>query len=172
MKPDNSKDRSSAFGRFLLFFLLTVVVMAVAIFFGIRVPYAENNKLRERLSRVDSEIVFRENFMVSMMQAQTLLDSVNKVSPTMAGLIDGRITQCLQSMDAMIGKSDSTHSKKIYTQIIKALNDSKSDKTSLRAASSKDSLASNYNRQIEDLKTNLQQWKDAYFQLKATVPTR
>lgn len=166
MKPENAKERSNAFGRFILFFILTIAVMATAIFFGIRVPYAENNKLRERLSRVDSEVVFRENFMVSMMQAQTLLDSINKVPPVVASLIDGRITQNIQSMDAMIGKNDSTSYRKIYVQVVKALTDAKADKTSLRAASSKDSLVANYNRQIEDLKANLQQWKDAYNQLK------
>ena len=77
MKPLNIQERQKAFQRFLLFFILTVAVIVTAIFFGVKIPYAENEKLQEQLSIVDKENRFREDFSRAMAEAQSLLDTVN-----------------------------------------------------------------------------------------------
>ncbi|HUN03474.1 MAG TPA: type VI secretion system TssO, partial [Niabella sp.] len=105
MRPNNIQERNKSFQRFLLFFILTVAIIMVTVFFGIRVPYAENEKLREQIAQMDKENQFRENFSVSMAETQSLLDTVN-LDVTRAGLIDGRITQKVQDMDALINKTD------------------------------------------------------------------
>ena len=164
MIPENIQERKKAFGRFLLFFTLTILVLGTTVFFGIRLPYVENSKLREQLAIVDSENVFRDNFLSTMMQAQSLIDTVN-MAPASSGLVEGRITQNIQSLDAMISTSNSS-SKSIYVQIIKALNISQSDKAALRAAGNKDSVVSMYNTKIEELNAALTKWQSAYKQLE------
>ncbi|SDD98931.1 type VI secretion system TssO [Niabella drilacis] len=164
MKPNNTKERSQAFARFLLFFLLTIALIVTTIFFGIRIPYAENEKLREQLAIIEKENEFRDHFAGNMQQAQSLLDTVN-MDPAKSGLIDGRITQKIQEMDAQLNRN-STSSKEIYSQIIKALNNTQTDKKGLRAASSKDSVVAMYNAQVQELKNSLTKWQDSYKQLE------
>ncbi|MEE6186506.1 hypothetical protein PIECOFPK_02545 [Mycovorax composti] len=164
MKPLNAQERSKAFVRFLLFFILTLLVIVTAVFFGMRIPYAENEKLQQQLAAVGKENHFRDDFTTAMTEAQELLESVN-MDPQKSGLLDGRITQKIQEMDAMVSKSDIT-SKRLYTQVIKILTDAQSDKRGLRAASNKDSVVAMYNLQIQELKNSLAKWQESYNQLQ------
>ncbi|HRB59498.1 MAG TPA: type VI secretion system TssO, partial [Niabella sp.] len=147
------------------FFILTIALMAATIFVGTRVPYSENKKLRDQIALSDSEQVFRLAFLDNMQQAQGLIDTVNLV-PSTSGLIDGRITQKIQEMDAMLAKNTSINNKDLYAQIIKTLNNAKSDKAMLRAAANKDSVVALYNQQIQDLKNSLAKWQESYKQLE------
>lgn len=164
MKPLNVQDRQRAFQRFLLFFILTIAVIITAVFFGLRIPYAENEKLQEQLAIVDKENHFRNDFSLAMSEAQSLLDTVN-MDPQKSGLLDGRITQKIQEMDAMLAKNDVT-SKGLYSQVIKSLNSMQSDKRGLRAAGNKDSVVAMYNMQILELKNSLAKWQESYNQLQ------
>lgn len=165
MKAINSIDRRKAFQRFLLFFILTISLLVTTIFVGTRVPYSENKKLREQIALSDSEQVFKLAFLDKMRQAQGLIDTVNLV-PSASGLIDGRITQKIQEMDAMLAQNATINNKDIYAQIIKTLNNAKSDKALLRAAANKDSVVALYNQQIQDLKNSLAKWQESYKQLE------
>lgn len=165
MKPTNTTDRRKAFQRFLIFFILTVALITTTIFVGTRVPYSENKKLREQIALSDSERLFSSSFLGNMQQAQSLLDTVNQAAGS-AGLIDGRITQKIQEMDAMVAKKTALMNKDLYIQIIKALNNAKSDKAMLRAAGNKDSVVAMYTQQIQDLKNSLSKWQESYKSLE------
>ena len=52
-----------------------------------------------------------------MAETQSLFDTVN-LDVTRAGLIDGRITQKVQDMDALINKTDLS-SKTLYSQVVR-----------------------------------------------------
>ncbi|WP_317235260.1 type VI secretion system TssO [Niabella ginsengisoli] len=144
--------------------MLTIAVIITAIFFGIKIPYAENEKLQEQLAIVDKENLFRNDFTSTMAEAQSLLDTVN-IDPQKSGLLDGRITQKIQEMDAILSKNEVT-SKGLYSQVIKALNNMQSDKRGLRAAGNKDSVVAMYNAQILELKNSLVKWQESYNQLQ------
>ena len=165
MKAVNTKERSIAFQRFLLFFILTISVIGAAIFVSVRIPYAENKKLRDQIAIADSEQMFRNNFLESVKQTQSLLDTVNQAAGS-AGLIDGRITQKLQEMDAMVAKNADPNNKDLYAQIIKSFNNARSDKAAIRAAGNKDSVVAMYNKQIQDLNNSLTKWQESYNQLE------
>nr|WP_262915264.1 type VI secretion system transmembrane protein TssO [Niabella ginsengisoli] len=143
---------------------MTIAVIITAIFFGIKIPYAENEKLQEQLAIVDKENLFRNDFTSTMAEAQSLLDTVN-IDPQKSGLLDGRITQKIQEMDAILSKNEVT-SKGLYSQVIKALNNMQSDKRGLRAAGNKDSVVAMYNAQILELKNSLVKWQESYNQLQ------
>lgn len=164
MKPLNTQDRQKAFTRFLIFFILTIIVIVTAVFFGIRIPYAENEKLQEKLAIVEKESRFRDDFSDGVAEAQSLLDTVN-IDAQKSGLLDGRITQKIQELDAMLAKNEVT-SKGLYNQMIKALNNMQSDKRGLRAAGNKDSVVAMYNAQILELKNSLVKWQESYNQLQ------
>ncbi len=164
MKPNNARERSQAFNRFLLFFILTILVIITAVFFGVKIPYAENEKLQAQLAAVEKENRFREDFTTAMAEALELLDTVN-MDAQKSGLLDGRITQKIQDLDAMLAKNDIT-SKNLYNQIIKSLNNTQSDKRGLRAAGNKDSVVAMYNVQIQELKNSLTKWQESYNQLQ------
>lgn len=134
------------------------------IFFGVRIPYKENSKLQEQLAIVEKENDFRDDFARAMAETQNLLDTVNQASVN-SGLIDGRITQKIQDMDALLNKNE-VSSKTIYSQIIQSMNNTQSDKKGLRAAGSKDSVVAMYNAQIQELKNSLMKWQESYRQLE------
>ncbi len=164
MKPINAQERRKTFQRFLLFFILTMAVIMATIFFGIRIPYKENSKLQEQLAMAEKENQFRNDFARSMAETQSLLDTVN-LDAAKSGLIDGRITQKIQEMDALLNKNE-VGSKNLYSQIIKSMNNTQSDKKGLRAAGNKDSVVAMYNAQIQELKNSLTKWQDSYRQLE------
>jgi uncharacterized coiled-coil DUF342 family protein len=164
MKPNNVQERRSTFQRFLLFFVLTVLVIGALVFVGMRLPYAENQKLREQLAQVEKENQFRDQFARTMAETQNLLDTVN-LDRVKSGLIDGRITQKIQEMDASLNKND-IPSKDIYSQIVKAMNNTQTDRRGLRAAGNQDSVVANYNTQIQELKNSLTKWQESYKQLE------
>ena len=134
------------------------------IFFGIRIPYKENSRLQEQLAMVEKENQFRNDFAKAMSETQSLLDTVNQ-DAAKSGLMDGRITQKIQEMDAMLNKNEAGN-KTLYSQVIKAMNNTQSDKKGLRAAGNKDSVVAMYNAQIQELKNSLTKWQDSYRQLE------
>ena len=78
MKPINRAERKKAFGNFLLFFIITVAVIVVTIFFSIQVPARQNQYLLKQMAQVEQEKVFAESFRHKMQETMLMLDSVNQ----------------------------------------------------------------------------------------------
>ncbi|GAA4737537.1 type VI secretion system TssO [Flavisolibacter ginsenosidimutans] len=62
MKPLNSAERTNAFLRFLLLFLITVALIVTVIFFSIEVPRKENDQLRQKVLAMQKEKETSESF--------------------------------------------------------------------------------------------------------------
>lgn len=62
MQPLNRAERSNAFFRFLLLFLITVAMVVAVVFFSTQVPWKENDKLRQTISRLKDEKTGSETF--------------------------------------------------------------------------------------------------------------
>lgn len=77
MKPQNKMERSRAFMRFLLFFIVTISLVVVVIFFSIEVPHAESDKLRHKIAALQRESESTANFNELMEEA---MDELNKFS--------------------------------------------------------------------------------------------
>jgi hypothetical protein len=73
MKPLNSAERTNAFLRFLLLFLITVALMITVIFFSIQLPWVENNQLRDQVVKLQREKESSEAFGKDMKEAQLAL---------------------------------------------------------------------------------------------------
>lgn len=75
MKPLNRVERTNAFLRFLLLFLITVALIIAVVFFSIQVPWKENDGLRQRMARMQKEADASEAFNTTVRET---VDELNK----------------------------------------------------------------------------------------------
>lgn len=78
MQVLNSKERNAAFLKFLLFFVITAILLITAVFFNFRLPLKENRKMQERLTIQGEREMKQQLFVQHMSQAMLLLDSLEK----------------------------------------------------------------------------------------------
>ncbi len=156
MKPHNQSERNKALGSFLLFFIITVCLIVTAVFFSFQVPFKQNDQLHEQMKLVENERTFAASFTDKMTETMNLLDSVmlNEVQ-VKSELIDGKITENLQKMDAMI--SDSLPQKNLYKNIVLSFAQLQNAKKQLREASGKDASFGDLQKENTDLRLRLQQ---------------
>ena len=74
----NSQERNQAFLKFLVFFLVTVVLIIAAIFFNFRLPVRENKMLQSEVDIQRIQDVNQQKFFSVMQDASQLLDSLDK----------------------------------------------------------------------------------------------
>jgi Na+-transporting NADH:ubiquinone oxidoreductase subunit NqrC len=153
MKALNAPERQSAFLYFLLFFVITVALVVAAIFFGMQVPFKQNQQLQHKMNHLQNEVVFADNFSAKMAGTKGILDTVNKAG-IQAELLDQSITDGLKGLSAMVN-SDTSINKNFYTSVIQNLTELQFAKKQLRDASSANQDLSNYVQQIETLKSDL-----------------
>lgn len=154
-------DRKKAFSRFLLYYILSTSVIALIIFFGMKVPEKENERMKTELALLKSEQSFNEQFFQQVQGIKGLLDSVN-MAGVQAEVVDADITNRLAQLKAM-SKSDGAAGKGQYEQIANMLLEFQSAKKTVRGAGAKDATLGESQRQIEKLQNDL---KDCNVQLQ------
>mgnify|MGYP003576912175 CR=1 FL=1 len=154
MRPQNTPERKKAFLSFLAFYVLTTLILLAAVFFGMRVPHAQNDRLSSQVDSYEKERGFAETFSERSTDVKNMLDSINKAG-VQAELLDGKISENLSAMNNMI--SDSTSVKRLYQNMVQGLADLQTAKKQLRDYSGKDANLSDYMQQIETLKSDLNQ---------------
>lgn len=75
MKPLNRVERTHAFLRFLLLFLITVALIVAVVFFSIQVPWKENDQLRQRMAKMQKVADASEAFNTTVRET---VDELNK----------------------------------------------------------------------------------------------
>lgn len=75
MKPLNQAERTNAFLRFLLLFIITVALILTVVFFSVKVPFKENEQLRQDMARIKSERQLSESFNTAVKE---IADELNK----------------------------------------------------------------------------------------------
>lgn len=93
----NSQQRNQAFLKFLLFFVLTTVLIISAIYFNFRVPVKENNYLQGKLDKQLKADAEQVKFVAKMDEVVMLLDSLNKTDQ--AEIISGKLSRLIGEMD-------------------------------------------------------------------------
>lgn len=164
MKPLNAAERQKAFINFLLFFIGTTALILLAVYFGIQVPFRQNEKLRDQIAVFEKERAFAETFTGKMSDTKKMLDTIN-IAGVQSELMDGKINENLKAMNAMPDR-DSVSSKKLYQMIVQNYADLQFAKKQLRDASGKDANLSQSLQTIEQLKNDLQQVKNENLMLR------
>lgn len=167
MKPKNSPERRNAFTRFILFYLVTTLIIIAAIFFGLQVPFKQNQQLQSQLDVMHKERDFDREFFKLMSETKKLLDTIDRAG-TGTDLVEGRITQNIQKMDAMLSQ-DSVSKKRMYGLVVQTFTDATNDKKTIRAASNKDAAVAAWNKKYNDLLQNRDDWMKEYERLKNQI---
>jgi uncharacterized protein (UPF0333 family) len=116
----NSQERNQAFLKFLLFFLVTIVLIVTAIFFNYRLPFSENKMLQSEVEVQRIQDVNQQKFVGRMQEAILLLDSMDKKNVNFDQinlLVNSKLQELavLQQKDNTIyGKMDKMITDKLY----------------------------------------------------------
>jgi len=153
MDPLNAAERKSAYLSFLLFFIITVAIVVVTVFFGMKVPFKQNAQLQEKIAGFQNEKSFAENFATKLADTKGILDTVNKAG-IQAELLDQKITDGIRNLSAMVDR-DTTIVKKNYMDIVQNMTELQFAKKQLRDASGTNQNMTQYMQQIEALKSDL-----------------
>jgi hypothetical protein len=110
LKALNAKERNRAFLKFLLFFLLTLVLVVTAIYFDFKLPLKENSYLQKEIDQQRQIEHNQENFVNTMNDAVKLLDSLDKPGTDMTQ-INAQLEQKLLELDGLKQKDFSAYGK-------------------------------------------------------------
>ncbi len=157
MKAQNSQVRNAQFGRFLLFFFITIAVMILTVFFGVQVPAKENTQLKDQIALQEDQILFQREFNKLNIEVTQLLDTLNKPEVNIE-LTEGRITAKIQQMDALTNLYKG-EDKAGYMSLVKNLTAHKDDKKALRQGSGTQVQMAEYEKRIAQLEQNRDEWK-------------
>jgi len=155
MKPSNIAERKKAFTNFILLFCLTIILVVGAVYFGMQMPFKQNEQLQQRIAFYEKENFFAQNFYGKLNETKSLLDSVNRAE-VRADFMDGKVSENLKRMNSMIDK-DSLSVKGLYEMVVQSLSDLQLAKKGLRNASGKDDNLGAMTATIADLRGQLQQ---------------
>ena len=163
MKPLNESERRRAFLNFLLFFAITVIVVAIAVMSSTRVPLKENENLRNQLMMVDQEKKYLLEFEKKMLEATRLLDSFEMARNEY--LANEEIKKNFSGMTAIMNDSMSVNS--ICSRIFENLNSLHIAKQQLRAVSNSKAELEEKNREIEKLQSKVDELNNTVIRLLA-----
>ena len=108
----NSKERNEAFLKFLVFFLVTLILVVLAIYFNFRLPVRENKMLQDEIETQRQQDMNQTKFVARMQEAVVLLDSLGKGGPNVDQInlqLNGKLAEIagLQPKDNnLYGKMD------------------------------------------------------------------
>lgn len=173
MQVLNKQERTTAFLWFLLFFVVTVGLFVLAVFFNYQVPVRENTELRKELGTFRKEETFQASFMQNLDKVKSNLDSINMPNQN-AIYMDQEIAKRLSDMHNAIPKDVVNHYA-LYdnsVQIGLALHQSKQQ---LRGLQDAQKTIAELKEKVQDLTSQLNQSQsqlDYYRRLSASTPGR
>jgi hypothetical protein len=103
----NAKERTMAFWKFILFFVVAVVSILLAVFFNTQVPQKENTRLKEKTNTYAAHISMEQKFTSAMQEAVSYLDSLDKPGTNVA-YVNQLVSNKISEMNALQtqGKQD------------------------------------------------------------------
>ncbi len=161
MEPTNKKERSSAFWTFLLFQLITIALVVALVLVSIQVPIKENNQLRMKYERAETEKIEAKQFTDKVLETQRLLDDVN-LPTVQSEVVDAEIQNQINEMYQMKSR-DSGTLKSLYDAVVTVMFQFHESKKNIRASSLADKDLNTLQQEIGNLKQmnmQLQQQND------------
>ncbi|GEQ86175.1 hypothetical protein ULMS_16830 [Patiriisocius marinistellae] len=147
MKPKNSKDRRSAFLKFLALFVVTVGMVVAAVYFNFRVPTKENDLLRAESKFLNEETKFQSNFYKDMEKVKAMIDSLD-VPGAQIDYESKMISSKLVDMQKSLPTKDSTYLYDMHSSIVDMYLELIANKQKLRS--------------LSDAENTIEEYKDAY----------
>lgn len=76
MEVLNRRERSRAFSFFILFFVITVIVLLFAVFFNAYFPFKENSLLKIENAKMKREMETQDKFSFQLEKVKSAVDSI------------------------------------------------------------------------------------------------
>jgi len=120
MKPKNSKERRNSVLKFAVLFLFTVALIVTAFFFDFdRIPFKENEVLRERKAVIEKKEKFQKDFSKGMFTIEKLIDSLNRPDKKEdLYYINRSLESEIGDLSETIDPKDTTYAYKMYVNIV------------------------------------------------------
>jgi hypothetical protein len=93
----NARLRSQAYLKFMLFFVITILMIVAAVYFDVGIPAKDNKMLREKIRSYESEVYNQQQFITATRTAKSLVDSMKRLGQYNA-LLDREIARQLEIM--------------------------------------------------------------------------
>lgn len=154
MRVLNKQERTVAFLWFLLFFVVSVGLFVLAVFFNYQVPAKENDDLRKQLTSFRQEQAFQGDFLQRMEKVKNNLDSINLPNQN-ANYMDQVVAQDLVTMRNSIPKESVTHYG-LYNNIIQNLLSIQQGKQQMRGLQNAQQTIAELKEKIADLNRELE----------------
>ncbi len=167
MKPLNTEERKKSFTSFLLFFIITVLLIIGAVFFGMQVPFKQNERMKAQVARQQQEQAFAESFSQKMNVTAGLLDSLNKAG-TQTTIIDGLISNNIKEMNTSL-LTDSGANTQLFQNMVQSLNQLQIAKKGLLASSGADQDAAKLQQELTQAKGELAQCQSLSLQYQQAL---
>jgi hypothetical protein len=148
----NSQERTQAYFKFLLFFLITVGVVVLAVFFDFYMPSKENKLLKDEVYVQRRQEANQQKFVDKMMRAVSLIDSMDK-STKDALQLRPQVEALIQDMTILKENSGALYGQ-LNNVVVKQMNDLLYQK---KLTSSMDERINKYKEDLESCKSQAQQ---------------
>ncbi len=156
MKPKNSKKRRNSFLKFLALFIVTVCSVQAAVFFNYKVPKKENELLRQKAKRSETESKFQAEFFSEMKGLKGLIDSMDIEGQNISyqsSLINDKIVDLQKKIPA----KDSTYLYDMHMDIIQLYVELQATKENLLELKDAETTIAEYKTALDECQDDLKQ---------------
>ena len=123
MDPLNKKERTSVFIKFLVFFLVGIIIVLIPFYFIIQLPEKENRLLTEEYENLEEQLKFqKEYFAVQMDSVKSMLDKFEFSEDV--DFLNAELGSLLSEMNKSI-VSDTSWRARMYQNIVQTYLDLK-----------------------------------------------
>lgn len=157
MKPLNQKERNNLFFQFLVFYVVSIIVVLFAAFGNIQMNQKQNVKLKADIDRLNSEMRSSEDFFIQMNKIESIISDV-KTSDSKINLQASFDTEKRRLGD--IAYKDSARASRLgWNNIITGYDNRWKDKSDI--TDNKD-----FQTQLQSVMTDRDKWKEKYEDMK------
>ncbi len=149
----NSQERNQAFVKFLVFFLLTVILVVTAVFFNYRLPVRENKMLQDEVDVQRQQEANQQKFVNRMQEAIVLLDSLDANNTNLEQInlqLNGKIAEL-----AVLQQKDNTLYGKLNKVIVDRFQELQQKQRQLESLSDKAGKLASLQSELEKCKSDL-----------------
>ncbi|HMI59705.1 MAG TPA: type VI secretion system TssO [Puia sp.] len=147
----NRIQRRESFLKFLLFFVLTVVLVMLAVYFNYRLPTSENKVLREQAEVQRQQETTQNRFVTKLNEAVFLLDSLDRnVAGANLEQINIQLTGKLTELELLRQKGDPSAYGRLNNTVLDKLSQLQYAKSQVRELQKR---ADQYNASQQELNT-------------------
>ena len=119
LKPLNAKEHNQAFTKFLAFLLLTIAMVAGALYINFDIPGRELKILRERSDNYRNQMIAQENFKRTLNEFMAI---ANRSDSSSKAMIESEARPKLDALRNAVNIDDSTSSTKMNMAIVTMAN--------------------------------------------------